>query len=89
MATSTIKDSLYSNINNTLVTDLNTLLSTHAVNLSVRAYGSSASNKPSGNTGVVITQGSGNYRGQFVVDLGGTMFTRTYVNGTISAWVTK
>lgn len=69
-----------------IVTDLNSTINNHTKTYSIDYYNSSASNKPSGNSGIVITQGNGNYRGQFAIDLGGALFSRTYANGTISAW---
>ena len=68
------------------VTDLNTPLTTGTATPKISYYASTASNKPSGNDGVTITQGNGTYRQQMAFDLEGNTFARYYNNGTISSW---
>ena len=52
-------------------------------------YESTAQNKPTGNSGIVITQGNGTYRQQLAIDLEGYIYARYYNNGTISQWVRR
>lgn len=66
--------------------DLNAYLNSHNVSLSFAIYPYTAASKPSGNSGFMITQGGGGFRVQYAFDTGGSIYSRTYSNGTISAW---
>lgn len=74
---------------NTQINDLNTPLSAGAVVLTFNVYPSSASNKPTGNSGFVVTYGNGNYRQQIAFELTGEIYSRYYSGGTINAWVKR
>ena len=68
-------------------TDLNDALTEGASQFRFFAYGSNASNKPTGNSGVTLVFGSGTYRGQFAFELAGAIYARYYNSGTITSWV--
>lgn len=70
-------------------TDLNSSINAGTSTPRITYYPSTATNKPSGNSGVVITQGNGTYRQQLAIDLEGNIYARYYNNGTISSWVAK
>lgn len=74
---------------NTATTDLNTPLNEGKSVITFNAYGGSASNKPTSNTGFVITLGNATYRQQIAFELAGEIYSRYYNNGTISAWVKR
>ena len=69
--------------------DLNSSLNNGTATPRITYYQSTATNKPSGNSGVVMTQGNGTYRQQLAIDLEGNIYARYYNNGTISNWVKK
>ena len=66
--------------------DVNSSLNNGTATPRITYYPSTATNKPSGNSGVVITQGNGTYRQQLAIDLEGNIYARYYNNGTISNW---
>lgn len=70
-------------------TDLNSSLNGGTVSPRITYYPSTATNRPSENSGVVITQGNGTYRQQLAIDLEGNIYVRYYNNGTISNWTNK
>lgn len=69
--------------------DLNSTLNSGTATPRITYYQSTATNKPSGNSGVSITQGNQTYRQQLAIDLEGNIYARFYNNGTISTWVKK
>lgn len=68
------------------VTDLNTPLTTGTSVPVLNYYQSTASNKPTGNSGIVFTMFDGAYRMQTVFELAGKMYARYYASGTITPW---
>ena len=66
--------------------DLNVSINTGTSSPRLSFYKSTASNKPSGNSGILFTMGDGTYRQQMAVDLQGGIYVRYYNNGTISDW---
>ena len=76
---------LYDQVRNE-VTDLNTPLTTGTSVPVLNYYQSTASNKPTGNSGIVFTMFDGSYRMQTVFELAGRIYTRYYASGTITDW---
>ena len=67
--------------------DLNSTLNLGTSSPRLTYYASTATNKPSGNSGIAFTMGNQTYRQQIAFDLEGNIFARYYNNGTISNWV--
>ena len=68
-------------------TELNSSINAGTATPRITYYPSTATNKPSGNSGVVITQGNGTYRQQMAIDLEGNIFARYYNNGIYQAQI--
>ena len=66
--------------------DLNALINTQHAKPSLCAYWYGATGQPGPNSGIVLTWGDGNYRQQTAFDLGGSIYTRVYSQGTLSNW---
>jgi antitoxin component YwqK of YwqJK toxin-antitoxin module len=88
MATSNISLNFNGQFNK-IINDLNTPLEEGKSVVTFNIYSTSASNKPTGNFGFCITNGSGSYRQQIAFELEGGIYTRYYANGTISSWVKR
>jgi hypothetical protein len=73
----------------TQISDLNTPLSQGTSVIIFNTYDSTASNKPTGNSGFTITLGVRGYRQQMAIDLEGNIYARYYNNGTITSWVKR
>lgn len=73
----------------TQISDLNTPLSQGTSVIIFNTYDSTASNKPTGNSGFTITLGVRGYRQQMAIDLDGNIYARYYNNGTITSWVKR
>lgn len=71
------------------VTNLNDPLLNGCVYITFNTYPASASNKPTGNTGIIMTYGNGRFRQQVAFELAGEIYTRYSDNGSITAWTKR
>lgn len=71
------------------VTNLNDPLLNGCAYITFNTYPASASNKPTGNTGIIMTYGNGRFRQQVAFELAGEIYTRYADNGSITAWTKR
>lgn len=71
------------------VTNLNDPLLNGCAYITFNTYPASASNKPTGNTGIIMTYGNGRFRQQVAFELAGEIYTRYSDNGSITAWTKR
>ena len=71
------------------VNDLNTPLNEGCTLITLNTYPASASNKPTANSGIIMSFGTGRFRQQIAFELAGAIYTRYYDNGTFTAWTQR
>ena len=71
------------------VTDLNTPLNNGCALITLNTYPASASNKPTANSGIIMSFGTGRFRQQIAFELAGAIYTRYYDNGTFTTWTQR
>lgn len=71
------------------VNDLNTPLNEGCALITLNTYPASASNKPTVNSGIIMSFGTGRFRQQIAFELAGAIYTRYYDNGTFTAWTQR